>query len=169
MTTVHQLKSRQKLPISLEEAWSFFSNANNLATITPPFLNLKINNQQNKSMRSEIYPGQIITYKVKPMLGIPIFWMTEITHVERLKLFVDEQRKGPYKIWHHQHHFTEIEGGVEMTDIVHYSIPFSILGSLAHSISIKKQLQKIFTYRYYKVNELFGDWPEQSAMELEIK
>ena len=163
MSKIHILKSIQKVPVSVEEAWGFFSNANNLAAITPPFLNLKIDKQ---AFSNEIYPGQIITYRVKPMFGIPLFWMTEISHVERLKLFVDEQRKGPYSIWHHQHHFKEIEGGVEMTDVVHYSVPFSIFGSIAHTLTIKKQLKDIFTYRYYKVNELFGDWPEKKEMEL---
>jgi ligand-binding SRPBCC domain-containing protein len=102
------------MPVSLEQAWDFFSNPNNLLTITPPFLNLKIT---NKVYGDEIYAGQIITYKVKPLLGIPLFWLTEIRHVERLKMFVDEQRKGPYKLWHHQHHFKAIEGGVEMKDL----------------------------------------------------
>jgi ligand-binding SRPBCC domain-containing protein len=165
MAKIYSLKSIQKLPVSLEEAWNFFSDAGNLLTITPPFLNLKITNKQPKK---EMYPGQIITYKVKPLLGIPVFWMTEITHVERYKLFVDEQRKGPYTLWHHQHHFSPITGGVEMTDIVHYSIPFGPFGRLAHLLTVKDQLKKIFTYRYFKVNELFGDWPgEELYLELE--
>jgi ligand-binding SRPBCC domain-containing protein len=98
-------------------------------------------------------------YTVKPLLGISVSWMTEITHVERLKLFVDEQRKGPYQLWHHQHHFKTIEGGVEMTDLVHYRLPFSFLGDIAHSAIVSKKLTDIFTYRYFKINELFGDWP----------
>ena len=163
---VHYLKSTQRVPVSLERAWNFFSNANNLFTITPPFLNLKI---INKLHQEEMYPGQIITYKVKPLLGIPLLWVTEITHVERGKLFVDEQRKGPYKFWHHQHHFKAIEGGVEMTDIVHYSLPLGLAGQFAHKLSVKDQLRKIFTYRYFKINELFGDWPgEEINLEFEI-
>jgi ligand-binding SRPBCC domain-containing protein len=141
------------MPISLEQAWAFFSNPNNLLTITPPFLNLKITNQV---YGHEIYSGQIITYRVKPLLGIPLFWLTEIRHVEHLKMFVDEQRKGPYKLWHHQHHFKAIDGGVEMTDIVHYVIPFGPLGSIAHTITINSQLNRIFNYRHHKVEELFG-------------
>ena len=165
MGKVHQLKSIQKLPVSLEEAWEFFSNPANLLTITPPFLNLKVTNQVHGD---RMYPGQIVTYKVKPLLGIPLFWMTEITHVEHLKLFVDEQRTGPYKIWHHQHHFKAIEGGVEMTDIVHYAIPFGPLGSLAHALTVKKQLEKIFTFRYEKVIELFGEWPGEYKAQLKV-
>ncbi|MEI6950603.1 SRPBCC family protein [Paraflavisolibacter sp. H34] len=165
MAKIHVLKSVQKIPVSLEQAWSFFSDAGNLLTITPPFLNLKITNKQP---RTEMYPGQIITYKVKPLLGIPVFWMTEITHVEPLKLFVDEQRKGPYTLWHHQHHFASIPGGVEMTDIVHYGLPLGVAGRLAHLLTVKQQLKKIFTYRYFKVNELFGDWPGES-LHLEME
>src|SRR6185295_20044887 len=102
-----------------------------------------------------MYPGQIIEYKVKPVLGIPLYWMTEITHVEDKKHFIDEQRYGPYSLWHHQHHFKEIEGGVEMTDIVHYKLPLWFLGDIANTMLIKNQLKKIFDYRYKKITELF--------------
>jgi ligand-binding SRPBCC domain-containing protein len=155
MSRIYHLKRVQKMPISLERAWNFFSNPNNLLTITPPFLNLKITNQ---IYGDEIYAGQILTYKVKPLLGIPLFWLTEIKHVERFKLFVDEQRTGPYKLWHHQHHFKSIEGGVEMTDVVHYAIPFGPFGRIAHAVTVKGQLNQIFDYRYKKVEELFGVW-----------
>lgn len=155
MSKIYHLERVQKMPISLEKAWDFFSNPNNLLTITPPFLNLKITNQVHGD---EIYAGQMITYIVKPLLGIPLFWLTEIRHVEKLRMFVDEQRKGPYKLWHHQHHFKAIEDGVEMTDIVHYAIPFGPLGSIAHALTVRNQLNEIFDYRYKKVQELFGAW-----------
>ena len=103
-----------------------------------------------------MYPGQIIEYTVKPLLGIPLYWMTEITHVEEGKYFVDEQRFGPYSLWHHQHHFREVPGGVEMTDIVHYKIPLWILGDIANALFVRKQLQGIFDYRFKKVEELFS-------------
>ena len=156
MGKIHHLKSIQKLPVSVEEAWSFFSDPNKLIAITPPFLNLKITNEISGD---EVYAGQVITYTVKPLLGLPMSWVTEITQVERLKLFVDEQRKGPYRLWRHQHHFKAIEGGVEMTDLIHYSLPVGILGNLAHALTVKNRLKEIFTYRYFKVNEIFGDWP----------
>ena len=156
MGKIYSLKSTQKIPTTLEDAWKFFSNPNNLLTITPPFLNLKITNEL---FGDEVYPGQIMTYTVKPMLGIPLSWMTEITHVERLKFFVDEQRKGPYKLWHHQHHFKPVDGGVEMTDLVHYRLPMGFLGNVANALTVKQRLKAIFTYRYFKVNEIFGDWP----------
>jgi ligand-binding SRPBCC domain-containing protein len=159
MSTIHRLKSIQKLPASLDETWKFFSDPRNLFRITPPELNLKVTNE----VESETYAGQVFTYTVKPLLGIPMLWMTEITHVEPRKRFVDEQRKGPYALWHHQHHFKEIEGGVEMTDIVHYRLPFGVLGNLIHAPLVKGKLLDIFTYRFQKVNEIFGAWPGQGV------
>jgi ligand-binding SRPBCC domain-containing protein len=164
MGTVHCLISIQKLPASLEETWNFFSNAHNLLTITPPFLNLKVTNE---IFGDEVYAGQIIAYNVKPLAGIGISWVTEISHIQTKKMFVDEQRKGPYKLWHHQHHFKAIEGGTEMTDIVHYSLPFGIFGRIAHSM-VKKKLVEIFRYRFEKTNGLFGTWPGQ-APNIHIK
>lgn len=152
MSRVNLIRQVQQLPISVEEAWDFFSHPKNLAIITPEHLNLKFTNEL---YGDEIYPGQIITYKVKPLLRIPLFWMTEITHVERHKLFVDEQRKGPYALWHHQHHFKAIEDGVEMTDIVHYKLPFGPFGALGMPL-IKKQLSSLFAYRKQRVEQLFG-------------
>ena len=102
---------------------------------------------------------EIITYTVKPVLGIPLFWMTEITHVEDRKFFVDEQRVGPYAIWHHQHHFKSVPGGVEMTDLVHYKVPLGILGDLANLLFVRSQLEGIFNYRWNKLEEVFGKMP----------
>ena len=103
-----------------------------------------------------MYAGQLIEYKVSPVCGIPLYWMTEITHVEEGKYFVDEQRYGPYSLWHHQHHFNAIEGGVEMTDIIHYKIPFWFLGDIANRLFVEKELTRIFEYRKSKIVELFG-------------
>ena len=152
------------MPASLEEVWAFFSDARNLKAVTPPHLNLKVT---NKVYGEGVYAGQVMTYNVKPLLGIPLAWMTEITHVQEKKYFVDEQRKGPYKLWHHQHHFKTIEGGVEMTDLVHYRLPLGFLGSIANAVIVKKELQKIFTFRYQKIVELFGKW-EGEVMEVRI-
>lgn len=151
--SVHCLKSTQFMPISLDEAWEFFSHPKNLAVMTPEYLNLKFTNELHGDA---MYPGQVITYKVKPLLGIPMFWMTEITHVVDRKFFVDEQRFGPYALWHHQHHFEAVEGGVLMTDIVHYKAPLGFLGDLAVALFIKGQLKEIFAFRKRKVEELFG-------------
>jgi ligand-binding SRPBCC domain-containing protein len=165
MSKVHYVKSVQKLPVSLDEAWNFFSNPENLLAITPPFLNLRVT---NKAVRPTAYAGQIITYTVKPLLGIPLAWLTEITHVVPRELFVDEQRKGPYKLWHHQHHFREIEGGVEMMDLVHYRLPMGFLGEIANAMTVRNKLKEIFAYRFEQVNQRFGAWPGQ-GMELIIQ
>jgi ligand-binding SRPBCC domain-containing protein len=141
------------MPVSLAQAWDFFSSPANLQTITPPYMGFTIISQHHGD---KMYPGQIIEYKVKPLLGIPLYWMTEITHVQEERFFVDEQRFGPYSLWHHQHHFKAIEGGVEMTDIVHYKLPLWWLGDLANALFVKKQLAGIFEYRKKKVEEMFG-------------
>lgn len=153
MSKVYSLKTVQQLPISLERAWDFFSSPKNLQQLTPDNMGFNI---ISKYHGEKMYPGQIIEYMVKPLLGIPLYWMTEITQVQDKKYFVDEQRFGPYSLWHHQHHFKEIVGGVEMTDIVHYKMPFLFLGDIANSLFVKKQLDRIFNYRFIKAETLFG-------------
>lgn len=155
MSKVYSLKTVQNLPISLNAAWDFFSSPANLKEITPSNLGFNI---ISKHHGEKMYPGQIIEYKVSPVLGIPLYWMTEITHVEDKKYFVDEQRFGPYSMWHHQHHFKAVEGGVEMTDIVHYKIPFWILGDIAHGLFVQNEVKKIFDHRFIAVEQRFGKW-----------
>jgi ligand-binding SRPBCC domain-containing protein len=104
----------------------------------------------------KMYEGLMIEYSVKPLLGIPMTWITEIKTVKDNLFFVDEQRKGPYKIWHHEHHFKEVEGGVEMTDVVSYELPLGILGKFAHALFVKKQLEAIFNFRIKMVDEIFA-------------
>jgi ligand-binding SRPBCC domain-containing protein len=147
----------QRLPISLESAWDFFSTPSNLAKITPEYMRFHVTS--DPAHLQKIYAGQIITYTVRPLLNIPLFWMTEITHVEPGAFFVDEQRIGPYRLWHHQHHFKPIPGGVEMTDLVHYRLPLGPLGTLAQALFVKRQLQGIFDYRKVKLEEFFGKMP----------
>ena len=103
----------------------------------------------------KMYEGLMIEYTVRPMLGIPMNWITEIKTVKNHSFFVDEQRKGPYRIWHHEHHFKEVEGGIEMTAIVSYELPLGFLGRLMHPILVKNKLKEIFDYRRQKVDELF--------------
>ena len=146
------LKTVQCIPVELDIAWEFFSNPANLKSITPDNLGFQI---LSKHHGSSMYPGQIIEYKLKPVFGIPIYWMTEITHVKDKEYFVDEQRFGPYKLWHHQHHFAIIEGGVEMTDIVHYKIPFWFFGDIVNTLFVNVRLKKIFDFRYQTVKEKF--------------
>lgn len=149
---MHILHTVQKLPISIEEAWEFFSSPKNLKIITPPYMGFDITSGGDEKM----YAGQIITYIVKPILGIPIEWVTEITHVQEPYYFVDEQRFGPYSFWHHKHFFKPISGGIEMQDWVHYKIPFGIIGKSINQLYIKHKLKEIFDYRYQTLEKIFG-------------
>lgn len=151
-----RLEQEQFLPISLDRAWDFFSSPKNLNEITPPDMVFKIISKVPEKM----YPGMFIQYKIKPMLNIELDWCTEITHVEDGKFFVDEQRKGPYSIWHHEHHFKEVNGGVLMTDILHYDIGLGILGTIAGFIFVDKKVNQIFEFRRTKLLDLFGDLPQ---------
>jgi ligand-binding SRPBCC domain-containing protein len=148
-----QLTKVQRLPISMEDAWAFFSSPRNLKHITPPEMRFEILSNSGSEV---MYPGQVITYHVRPLLGIKMFWMTEITHVEEGRYFVDEQRIGPYSLWHHQHHFKPINGGVEMTDIVSYRVPLGFLGELLSGWLVRKKLEAIFEYRFKVLSERFG-------------
>ncbi|MEY3620179.1 MAG: hypothetical protein RLZZ391_545 [Bacteroidota bacterium] len=153
MSKVYTIHTEQFIPISLNEAWDFFSSPANLAKITPSKMGFNI---ISKFHGEKMYPGQIIEYTVKPILNIPLYWMTEITHVVEGAYFVDEQRFGPYTMWHHQHHFKAVPGGVKMDDIVHYKIPMGFLGDIAQVLFVKKQLQGIFDFRFKAVEEKWG-------------
>ncbi|NJX15488.1 SRPBCC family protein [Tamlana crocina] len=149
---LYRLHKTQKLPISIAEAWDFLSNPKNLKTITPDYMGFEILSGADRPM----YAGQIIQYIVTPVLGIKTKWVTEITHSMHQKYFVDEQRFGPYALWHHKHFLKEIEGGVEMEDIIDYKLPFGILGQWAQPILVKPKLEEIFNYRQQKLEMLFG-------------
>ena len=148
--TIHR---KQKLPITLQEAWDFISDPKNLAVITPDTMGFKTLSGDERKM----FSGQIIHYTITPVLGIKVQWVTEITHVVDKSFFVDEQRYGPYKFWHHKHFLKEISDGVEMEDIVHYKLPMGFLGRLAHPLLVKPKLEEIFNYREKKLKELFGE------------
>jgi ligand-binding SRPBCC domain-containing protein len=150
---LYSLHSEQKLPISLEHAWNFFSDPKNLNTITPNDMKFITLSGDDKKM----FQGQIIHYKISPFPLVTLEWVTEISHVENKKFFVDEQRFGPYAFWHHKHFFTEIKGGIYMEDIVHYKVPFGIIGKLFHPLIVQPKLKKIFEFRTRKLIELFGE------------
>lgn len=152
------LKYSQKVPLSLEASWDFFSSPANLKTLTPEHLDFTITNVHDSK---KMYPGQIITYTIKPLLGIKIEWVTEITHVEEFRYFIDEQRFGPYTFWHHEHRFNAIAHGVEMTDTIYYKPPFGILGKALNALKIQKDVEAIFAYRKAKMEKLFGIYQEQ--------
>jgi ligand-binding SRPBCC domain-containing protein len=149
----YQLTKTQKLPVSISQIWDFISAPVNLREITPGKLGLKVTSSNGSE---EMYPGMLITYKVSPILGIKLNWITEITHIIDQEYFVDEQRMGPYSIWHHEHKIEPIDGGVLMTDKVTYRPPFGFIGAIANSLIIKKQLQEIFDYRSVALEKRFG-------------
>lgn len=150
---IYTLTVYQNVPISLDEAWEFLSSPQNLKEITPDHMGFDITSDLSQK---KMYPGQIITYKVSPVAGIKTNWCTEITHVKDKEFFVDEQRFGPYAMWHHEHWVSPIEGGTRMMDKVSYKVPFGVLGDIAHAVFIKNQLKTIFEYRFQKLEELFG-------------
>ena len=151
---IYTLHKKQTLPITVNQAWEFLSSPENLKTITPDYMGFNILSGADRPM----FPGQIIQYIVTPVLGIKTKWVTEITHVMDKQYFVDEQRFGPYALWHHKHFIKEIEGGVEMEDIIDYKVPFGWLGQLVHPILVKPKLEEIFNYRTTKLEELFGTY-----------
>ena len=155
--SIFTLRKTQKIPASLEDIWNFISSPKNLKTITPPYMGFDI---LTENLPEKVYPGMLIEYHVSPLLGIKMKWLTEITHIEEGKYFVDEQRSGPYKIWHHEHHLEAIPNGVLMSDLINYVPPFGFLGDIAQSLFIKNQLDEIFNFRYKKLIEMYGAFPE---------
>ena len=159
---VYKLHKIQNLPISLEQAWDFLSDPKNLKTITPSYMGFDIISGDDRKM----YPGQIIQYIVTPIMGIKTRWVTEITHVVDHSYFVDEQRFGPYALWHHKHFIKEIQGGIAMEDLIHYKIPFGWLGQAIHPFLVRPKLEEIFNYRTTKLEELFGRYAHPSPPEI---
>lgn len=161
---LHQLHAKQTLPISQQVAWDFLSDPKNLKVITPDAMGFQVLSGADRKM----FSGQIIQYNVTPFPGFTTRWVTEITHVEEGNYFVDEQRFGPYTLWHHKHFINVTPDGVEMEDIIDYKAPFGILGQLANALFIKKQLKQVFQYREDKLIELFGK-VENKPTILELK
>ena len=148
----YQLKREQFFDHPISDLWNFISKPKNLKKITPDYMGFDIT---SGSELGEMYEGMIIAYRVSPILGIKTTWVTEITHIQHQKYFVDEQRVGPYKLWHHQHFLEEKESGTLMSDIVSYQPPFGILGNLANRVIIKQKLKEIFDYRQEVLTQLF--------------
>ena len=149
----YQLHKEQKLNAKISDVWNFAVSPKNLQRITPDKMGFEIT---SKNSEEKIYPGMIITYKVSPILNIKMNWVTEITQVKENKFFIDEQRLGPYKMWHHQHIFIDNDDHVLMKDIVTYIPPFGILGDVANKLFIKRQLNEIFNYRFVEMNKIFN-------------
>jgi ligand-binding SRPBCC domain-containing protein len=159
---VYNLYRKQILKVTLEEAWDFFSTPKNLDEITPDDMSFQILEGSNESM----FAGQIIRYKIKPVANIPLSWVTEITQCQPKKYFIDEQRFGPYKFWHHMHRFTEIEEGVLMEDILHYALPLGWLGGLVAGGFVENKVENIFTYRFEVLDKLFN---KKAAKNFKLK
>ena len=155
----YQLHKKQKVNASIDEIWNFISSPANLKEITPDHMGFDITSE---NLPGKMYAGMIISYKVSPLLGIKTNWVTEITQVKEKEYFVDEQRVGPYSIWHHQHHIKSIENGVLMTDIVSYQPPLGFLGAIANSLIIKKKLKEIFDYRTLAIEKRYGVYTSKS-------
>ncbi|TNJ42461.1 SRPBCC family protein [Tamlana fucoidanivorans] len=151
---IYRLHKTQKLPISVDDAWTFLSNPANLKIITPDYMGFNILSGADRPM----FAGQIIQYIVTPVLGIKTTWVTEITHCINREYFVDEQRFGPYALWHHKHFIKKIDGGVEMEDIIDYKMPMGMLGQCVHPFLVKPKLENIFNYRMAKLEALFGTY-----------
>jgi ligand-binding SRPBCC domain-containing protein len=149
---MYQIKDQILIKASMNEVWDFFATPKNLQKITPKELGFIIKTE----LPDEMYAGMMVAYTVKPLFNIPLEWITEITQVHKHKYFVDEQRKGPYKMWHHEHHFQEVEGGILTTDIVSYELPLAPLGNLVHPLIVKPKLNEIFNYRTRIIQEYFG-------------
>ncbi len=147
----YQLKTVQILPVPLQEAWDFFTDPRNLNRITPQGMNFRILDE----LPDRVYPGMIIRYTVSPIAGIPLNWVTEITQVKDKEFFIDDQRTGPYRIWHHQHLFRPLPQGTEMTDIVTYAIPFGIFGRLAGQLFVHRKVRQIFGFRRVALEQMF--------------
>jgi len=149
---IYKIETVQHVNASLDECWAFFSNPQNLQKITPNDMGFQITDFDNKS----VYPGQVIQYKVSPLLGIKLSWMTVITAVKDKSYFIDEQRFGPYTLWHHKHFFDATDEGTKMTDVVHYALPLGFLGRIMNTLVVKNKLKQIFDYRCIKVDEIFN-------------
>ena len=149
---LQRLTRQQHLPIDPEEVWDFFSRPENLARITPDDLGFEI----TSPLQDKMYAGMIVSYRVRPLAGVALPWVTEITQVREPLFFVDEQRSGPYRFWHHQHLFEPTEAGVSMTDLVHYQLSFGWVGHLLLGRTVARRLEGIFAYRERILTELFG-------------
>tara|TARA_R110002073_G_scaffold139232_2_gene289289 strand:- start:66605 stop:67072 length:468 start_codon:yes stop_codon:yes gene_type:complete len=151
----YQFSQEQKVNTTIDELWAYISSPKNLQEITPDYMGFEIT---TTNLPEKMYAGMIIGYMVRPLLGIKTTWVTEITQVVEKEYFVDEQRIGPYALWHHQHRIEPIAKGVLMTDIVSYQPPFGFLGAIANQLIIKNKLAEIFDYRTLAIEQKFGSY-----------
>lgn len=159
---IHTFQQTQIIDAPLAECWNFFSNPGNLVRITPPALGIEVITDTG----DRVYAGLLIQYRVRPLFGIPMNWLTEITHVEERRRFVDEQRAGPYRLWHHEHNFSELDRSrTEVKDVVHYVLPFSPLSEVFHRWLVEPELHKIFAYRERETTAIFSGTSKSTHSE----
>ncbi|ARM30780.1 cyclase [Prosthecochloris sp. HL-130-GSB] len=151
--TTQTLTYTQFIPAPIEEVWSFFSNPANLKKITPPDMQFTI---VSRPETTELFEGMRISYRLAPLLNLPVGWVTRITSVDKPVMFEDEQVEGPYEYWHHKHTFTAVEGGVRMTDRISYRLPYGAVGEMIDTLVIHRRLEEVFAYRRRRISELFG-------------
>lgn len=149
---IYHFHQKQFVNADIDRVWDFFSSPRNLNEITPPFMNFEI---LEVTGSEKMFNGQLIKYKVNPFPFYRVKWITEITDVQPKTFFADNQKKGPFSLWHHEHKFTEVNGGVEMEDHVSYAVPFGFIGRIANSVAVSKQVNGIFEYRRKRVDILF--------------
>jgi ligand-binding SRPBCC domain-containing protein len=150
---LYQLERTQILPVSQNQAWQFFSQPRNLPDITPPWLGFRI----TCSADENLHAGQVFSYRLKPIFGIPATWISEITHVHEPDYFIDEQRFGPYRFWHHRHIFKPVDSGTLIHDVVHYAIGWGMFGQWVQRLIVAPRLERIFNYRQEKLEQICWD------------
>jgi ligand-binding SRPBCC domain-containing protein len=153
---LYTIRFVQSIPAASNLVWSFFADPRNLSFLTPPSMQFQT---LSPDVSDSIYPGQLIEYRLRPLPWMHSNWLTEITQVSTGRYFEDQQRRGPYRLWHHQHHFKEIEGGVEMTDLVNYAIPYGPIGRTVNRYIVGPRLKELFRFRRQRIEEKFGRWP----------
>jgi ligand-binding SRPBCC domain-containing protein len=157
-----RFETEQVIPAPMDVVWDFFSSPVNLKTITPPYMGFDILTPVPDKME----PGLIIAYTVRPLFNIPMTWVTEITHVEPMRFFVDEQRFGPYRFWHHRHTFTPVAGGVHMHDLVYYALKQPIIDGVVNRLMVRPRIEEIFEFRRRKIIELFGEARAETQLQV---
>jgi ligand-binding SRPBCC domain-containing protein len=151
---VYVLQREQRVAMSLDDCWRFFSDPRNLEKITPPSLRFRVRSE----LPAEVYAGMMIRYTVSPLFGIPMTWVTEITHMRKPHYFADEQRVGPYRLWHHEHSFRAInDRESEVLDLIHYAPPLGALGAILNKLLVRPQLERIFNFRTEQLEKTARD------------
>ena len=153
---IHRLQITQRVPASLHETWTFLSSPKNLRQLTPPWLDLRLEGE----VKEELYNSQLIAYTMRPLFGLPMTWVTEIKQVYKGDRFIEEQKFGPFKLWHQEHFFRKIDGGTEIEDVIQYALPGGLLANVLHESLVRKRLADIFQFRGQAIEQRLGRWQQ---------